>query len=123
MYYHPKDGYPDLKQYKGFSVGDLVTKKYSSTLGQIVRIYQPPYDKSPYIAIEWRGNGAVGVHGAETLDLYMTHAQWMADIKKQREQEERDKARGRELLAAEKAARAKERAKKTFKELRKKKNT
>ena len=125
MYFHPKDGYPDLKHYKGFSVGDIVHQKnqfYSTTLGHIVRIYEPPFDKHPYIAIEWFGNGAVGVHSAENLVLYRTRAQWIAEIEKDREQKERDKARGKELLDAAKAQRARDRAKKTFNEFRKKKS-
>ena len=59
--------------------------------------------------VEWFGNGAVGAHGAENLKLVMTQAQWLAQIKQEREQEEREKVRGRELLDTAKAARAKKR--------------
>lgn len=80
-----KEGFPEIKTYKGFSVGDIVSKggRYNSSLGQVVRIYKPPYDDFPYIEIKWMGNGSVGVHYADNLELYKTHAQWMVDIQKQ----------------------------------------
>lgn len=119
MYFHPKDGYPEVKTYKGFSVGDIVEKRqhFSTLRGYIVRIYQPPFDKTPYIVVTWFGNGAVGIHAAENLKRVMTEAQWLAHVKAQREQEERDKAQGRELLNQAKA----ERARKRFRDVRRNK--
>lgn len=86
MYVHPKDGCPEIEEYKGFSVGDIVTKKnhvWSTTLGRIVRIFQPRWDNTPYITVKWLRNGAVGSHDAEDLELYMPRLAWLAHLQKE----------------------------------------
>lgn len=87
MYWKPKDGYPDLNTYQGFSVGDLVRLPWNSSFGEIVRICQMPHWDQPTIIIEWLTNGRIGHHTIERLELIMTHEQWIEDIRKQREEE------------------------------------
>lgn len=77
MYWKPKDGYPDLNTYQGFSVGDLVRLPWNSSFGEIVRICQMPHWDSPTIIIEWLTNGRIGHHTIESLELIMTHEDMM----------------------------------------------
>lgn len=80
MYIPPKDGYPDLPDFEGISVGDFVHTLWGNTIGCIVRIHQPIYKKVPQFTIEWLANGAIGTHWSENLVLYKTKAQWEHDV-------------------------------------------
>src|SRR5574337_1196416 len=93
MYFQPKDGYPNMPKYGIFSVGDIVNRKGSATLGHIVRIYNPKWSDAPHITVEWFGNASIGDHDSSNLELYMTRQQWLDDIAKRKKEVEDDKDR------------------------------
>lgn len=95
MHFKEKDRYPDLLTCGKFSVGDVVHALCGVTLGDIVRIYQSPFDTTPTIVVDWRSNGRIGRHDECSLVLYMTKTEWDEEFKRRKLEEERDKEQRR----------------------------